>query len=136
MSSPKFVCSPSELIEVRQNQRGRGVFAKARIREGDIVEESPMLVIPSNEWQKAKDTLLYEYVFPWGNGVAIALGYGSLFNHKYEANVEYVRPSKRLVTQFIALREIEVGEELFINYNGDPYDKTDVGFTVKGRIPL
>jgi hypothetical protein len=57
-------------------------------------------------------------VFEYGKGkVALALGFGSLYNHSYKPNARYDdAPSQ--VKEFRALRDIKAGEEITINYNG------------------
>jgi SET domain-containing protein len=121
----------SELIEVRQIKgKGRGVFARQVIREGDLIERVPVLVLSVEQitdpsaWGD-----ISHYVFHWGEGtVALALGYGSLYNHSYQPNARYDDEPRRKV--FTALRDIEPGEEITVNYNGEPEDDAPVGFDV------
>ena len=61
--------------------------------------------------------------------LALALGYGSLYNHSYRPNARYDDVGQR-TKLFTALRAIEPGEEITINYNGDPEDGSPVGFEV------
>ena len=67
------------------------------------------------------------------NGVGaswrLALGYGSLYNHSYRPNARYVDLSER-TKLFTAIRDIAAGEEITVNYNGEPEDQTPVGFDV------
>lgn len=57
------------------------------------------------------------YVFGWGEGAtALALGYGSLYNHSYDPNATTVETDDELV--ITAVRDIAAGEEIFINYMG------------------
>ncbi|MBW3598596.1 MAG: SET domain-containing protein [Planctomycetes bacterium] len=121
---------PSSLIEVRRTQgKGRGVFARAPIGEGTVIERAPVLVIPAIEVdENPYDTVIARYCFQWGaKSVAVVLGYGSLYNHSYRPNA-YYRDRRNRVKEFIALRDIKPGEEITINYNGSPHDRTDVGF--------
>jgi SET domain-containing protein len=122
--------TPSPSIEVRRiGGKGRGVFARELIREGSIIERAPVIVIPAVEIdENPYDTVLTRYCFQWGrNSVALVLGYGSLYNHSYRPNA-YYRDLRSRVKEFVALREIQPGEEITINYNGSPHDKSDVGF--------
>lgn len=118
----------SPLVQVKRTKdRGRGVFAAEPIPEGTEFERVPVLVLPIDEVE-ASD--LADYAFLWGKStVAIALGYGSLYNHSYEPNARYEDAGVRTKV-FIALRDIEPGEEITINYNGEPTDLTEVGFDV------
>jgi hypothetical protein len=58
-------------------------------------------------------------------------GYGSLYNHSYRPNARYVDLAGRTKV-FTALRDIAAGEEITVNYNGEPGDVTPVGFEVEG----
>src|SRR5690606_31276913 len=120
--------SHSMLIEVkRTKQKGRGVFARTFIPQDAIIERVPVLVIPSEDIESSD---LANYAFVWGaRTVAIALGFGSLYNHSYTPNARYEDENPRVKT-FIALRDIQPGEEITVNYNGEPNDRTDVGFKV------
>jgi SET domain-containing protein len=122
--------TPSPWIEVRRNgKKGRGVFARERISKGSVFERAPVIVIPAVEIdENPYDTVLTRYCFQWGrNSVALVLGYGSLYNHSYRPNA-YYRDLRSRVKEFVALVDIEPGEEITINYNGSPHDGSDVGF--------
>ena len=122
----------SDAIEVKRVKgKGRGVFARRPIRRGEVIERVPVLVLPVAEVKNAANwTGLARYCFHWGEGtLALALGYGSLYNHSYHPNACYDDaggPTK----VFTALRDIEPGEEITVNYNGEPEDRSPVGFEV------
>ncbi len=109
-------------------RRGRGVVADARISRGQLVERSPVLVIPSTDRAAVDGTIVFTYVFMWEHDTveedlyrhegraAIALGFTSLLNHAYTPNCTFVRHIDELVLDLIALRDIEPGEELTIDY--------------------
>lgn len=122
----------SDTIEVKRIPRkGRGVFARKAIDEGEVIERVPVLVLPAElvEDQSARAGL-WEYSFEWGEGtVALALGYGSLYNHSYDPNARCDVEGDRTKV-FTALRDIAPGEEITINYNGEPDDRTPVWFQV------
>jgi SET domain-containing protein len=115
----------TDKIEVRRaGRKGRGVFARRPIRKGEVIERTPVLVLPAG-------AALGDYCFEWGEGTwALALGYGSLYNHSYHPNARYDDEDAGRVKVFTALRDIRPGEEILINYNGDPADRTPVGFEV------
>ncbi len=122
----------SLLIEVKQAaHKGRGVFARQPIQAGDEIERVPVIVIPRESvLAGALQGGLADYCFVWDdNTVAVALGYGSLYNHSYEPNARYddVAPRTKV---YRALRDIQPGEEITVNYNGTPEDRSDVGFPV------
>jgi uncharacterized protein len=122
----------SDAIEVKRVQgKGRGVFARRLIREGEVIERVPVLVLPVAETQNGSvPSRLSGYCFLWGRGtVAMALGYGSLYNHSYTPNARYDDESGQTKV-FTAIREIAVGEEITINYNGEPEDESPVWFKI------
>jgi len=124
---------PSELIEVRRSPgRGRGVFARQFIPEGTVIERVPMIVFPEKELETEEGfSALYNYVFEWGRGtVAIALGCGSIYNHSYSPNARYDDAAQRTKV-YTAIKDISAGEEITINYNGDPDNYSPLEFAVR-----
>ena len=115
---------PSEL-------HGRGVFAAAPIAEGQIIEICPVLVFSQAELPHIRQTMLDDYYFDWGdNGAyyAVCLGYGSLYNHEYEPNAEYGMDFAAQTIDFYAVRDIQPGEEITVNYNGEAGNRDKVWF--------
>ena len=111
--------------------KGRGVFASRRIQAGDIIEEAPVVVLPGAEIEHLDRTVLQDYYFLWGDDekdAAILLGLCSLCNHSYQPNTVFVlRPATRTI-RFVALRDIDAGEEITTNYNGNPDNLKPVWF--------
>ena len=127
--------SPAHLRIVTIRGKGRGVVAARRIAEGELVERSPVLVIPAEDWRLVQDTIISKFCFSWRDGTdetALALGYASLLNHSYAPNVYCHRRIRQRVLEFVALRDIEEGEEITLNYNGDPDSREPVDFRVLG----
>ncbi len=121
----------SGLIEVRQIRgKGRGVFARASIPKGTVIERVPVIVVPMREAVRdRRRSILMDHVFEWGSDLfAIALGYASLYNHSYAPNAHVY--AGRLTHEFVALRNIQRGEEITFNYNGRPRSRSRVGFRV------
>ena len=122
---------PSALICVRKAKgKGRGVFARQAIKEGNLIERVPVLVVPIEHLVGGMHSpVLARFFYMWSKDkVAISLGYGSLYNHSYRPNAHYQHGP--LTISYSALRDIAQGEEITINYNGDPEDKSPVGFSV------
>lgn len=123
----------SDLVCVKRvSFKGRGVFARRAIPKGAIIERVPVIIIALKDIMGGLDaSVLKRYVFIRSKStVAIALGFGSLYNHCYTPNARYDdAPGPALV--FTALRRIAPGEEITINYNGDPRDRSSVGFDVR-----
>jgi SET domain-containing protein len=134
----------SDLIEVRRVENrgkgGRGVFAINDIAAGTMIERVPVLLIPKNQvfagtGEPSPSAAVSWYVFDWEGMtkreyVALALGYGSIYNHSYQPNARYRREPPD-VLEFVALRDIPAGEEILINYHGEPDDRRPVGFEIQ-----
>jgi hypothetical protein len=80
-------------------------------------------------------------VFNWGNltktqpSSALALGYGSLYNHANPASLTYEAVLENQSMRYIATRDIKKGEELTINYNaggGNNVSNKDNWFDQRG----
>lgn len=122
-NAPIF-CGPSDV-------HGKGVFAAGPIPEGGVIEVCPVLLFPKAQLAAMRQTILDDYYFDWGDDdsqYAIALGYGSLYNHAYEPNADYEMDFENETIDFYALRDIAPGEEIFVNYNGAPGNRSKVWF--------
>lgn len=119
-------------VEVRNTDaRGRGVFALVPIPAGSLIETAAVIPVSREEVGALQDCVLAEYYFRWGKDGregAIALGYGSLYNHSFKPNARYVKHYERQTIDFVAIRDIAVGEEIRTNYNGEPGDQTKLWF--------
>ena len=105
--------------------KGRGVFATKDFYVGDLVESSPVLIIPEEECKILRRcSSAWHYLFPWleyqttQGRRAVAMGYGMLFNHDDDPNCVYkfndnpVLPS----IDFYAQERIYPGDEVTIYY--------------------
>jgi len=114
---------------------GRGVFATRAIDPGVVIERVPVIVIPESERRHIDETILDSYAFDWrGRALAIVLGLGSIYNHSLAPNAMYVRRYESLEMEFISLAPIAAGEEVLINYNGDPADQTAKPLALRRRV--
>jgi SET domain-containing protein len=96
----------------------RGVFAGQAFRPGQVIEVCPVIVLSA---ETREETLgdLRQYVFQWGKAgdrLAIALGYGSLYNHSPDPNAEFLPRHARGEVIFRAVRAIAAGEQIVIDY--------------------
>jgi hypothetical protein len=113
------------MLEVKHTKKyGRGVYATKALREGDLIESSPVIVLDVWESGRVVATLLNNYVFEWNDfkKSAIALGFGGLFNHSTKENVTYINNYQNKSIDFRATRDIKKGEQLFIDYGYDVKD--------------
>ena len=122
------------LYVAQVKDRGRGVFTTEALPAQTIIERAPVIVLNAEARPLLDKTLLHDYIFEWGESqkeCAVALGYVSLYNHLYESNCEYVMNFRKAMITVRTVRAIAVGEELFINYNGDWNNGKPVWFDVK-----
>lgn len=106
-------------LAVKRGRRGRGVFATRRFAKGEVVETCPTVELADSEITGTLD----DYVFTSVNDghVVLALGYGMLYNHSANPNLEYVQDDASTIT-FLALRSVRAGEELTIDYGAQWWD--------------
>lgn len=112
-------------------EKGRGVFTELDIPAGELVEESPVIVVNGADRELLDKTLLYNYLFEWGETelqAAVALGYISLYNHSYRSNCEYFMDFDEELMAIKTVRPVVAGEELTINYHGDWNNRKKVWF--------
>ena len=112
---------PSIYID-KSDEKGRGVFTKEPIPANTIIEASPVIVMSADERKLLDQTILHDYIFEWGadnKQCCMALGFVPVYNHSYKSNCEYEMNFENETIRIKTVRNIEAGEELFINYNGD-----------------
>lgn len=113
----------------KSNLHGTGVFAITDIQKDEIIEICPLIILSEKDKKEIDKTHLYNYYFSWKeNGGVISLGYGSVYNHSYEPNAKYEKDFLNDVIIFRSIKAIKKGEEIFVNYNGDPNNKEKVWF--------
>lgn len=121
---------PSAALYVQDTPAmGRGVFAGRAFRKGEVIEICPVLTVNERIEEATRGHALERYVFYWdGQGdaiVAIAFGFGSLYNHSPEWNASFKARKETRDILFEAARDIAEGEQIFINYD---WDKEDYDF--------
>jgi hypothetical protein len=128
-----MVILADKIFEIKKtSQKGRGVFACQSFLPGDTIETVPIILIPKEQYSHIEKTIFFHYVFGWkGDDFALALGHGSLYNHSYIPNAIYRKLEDEDMIEFVAWRPIQAGEEILINYNGDPLSKDPLWFPVQ-----
>ena len=95
---------------------GRGVFAGRDFEPGEIIEAAPVVLLDLKT--QPFPAAVRRLAFNWSKThVALALGFGSLYNHSDQPNLVFKRDLKNLTITFSTLREIEPGEQLTISYD-------------------
>ena len=125
-------------IEVKESPlHGRGVFAKNKIMNGSLIEKAPVIFLTNNEKEILRFTKLFHYYFLLDRPekqAAFSFGYASFYNHSPEANAFYTFSQKRNTIDIYAYKTIKPGQEITINYNGKPGDKSDVYFPDSDQV--
>ena len=111
-------------LVVREGPRGRGVFATRTFAEDETVEVCPTVEISEGGGDLA------DYLFESTNGgmFLVVLGFGMLYNHSSEPNLDYFQENEAALA-FVAQRQIAKGEELTISY-GDEW------WSARGETPI
>ena len=131
--------TPQLIVKETGTAKGRGVFAGRAHAAGETVESCPAVLfsgafkdVPDEvrkllyHWERSRDGM---------NTHCLALGYGSLYNHDNPANMRFEAIKDDAVLRFVAIRAIEPGEELTVNYNalsGEHQSSEDVWFDSMG----
>ncbi len=142
----EWSCRQSDWIEVRRTgdrgRGGRGVFAVRDVPAGTVLERTPVLLVPRNQVfsddpvVRAANARISWYVFDWAGQtkrdyVALALGYGSIYNHSDDPNAAF-EPEPPDTLTFTAVRDIAAGDEVFISYRGEGENPHPLGFEPQG----
>ncbi len=131
---PKKIRQAGHLYLSASPFHGTGVFSHKAIRKGEIIEKAPVILIDATENDILKHTALYHYYFLVNKPetpVAIGLGYSSLYNHSCPSNAGYKIKTGKSIIIIKAARDIAPGEEITINYNGEPGNDAPVQFPDK-----
>lgn len=117
---------PGTVVVKDAGAKGRGCFATAPIKKGQLIERCPVIVVPVTERELIDKTKLYHYYYAWtpeDEGMAISLGYGSIYNHSFAPNAIFDRVFDGGYIDYVAIKDIDAGAEITVNYNGDPDDQ-------------
>lgn len=107
--------------EVRESPgKGFGVFAIDFLKEGELIEECHLIDLPIPE---CLPSILDDYRFNYPQGLpnentsqVLPLGYGCIYNHSNNANAYWQDHPEYKAFQFIAKRNILIGEEICTYY--------------------
>jgi len=111
--------------------KGRGVFTSQSIDKGEVIEVCPVLIIPKAELPIIHKTVLHDYYFLWGEKMeecAIALGFGSIYNHELHPNANFILDIYNKTIDIEAIKAISAGEEITLNYHGEPGNEDELWF--------
>lgn len=113
---------------------GRGVFAKVEIAKGEIIERCPIIEISQNDISFTRSHLA-TYFFYFGKQkerAALALGFGSIYNHSKKPNAKFKIKPADMIIEFVALKNVKIGAEITFDYYGsDKVRKNPLWFEEK-----
>ncbi|MBK6992729.1 MAG: SET domain-containing protein-lysine N-methyltransferase [Chitinophagaceae bacterium] len=110
---------------------GLGVFSKFSIPKSTLIETAPFIAGSAADYAMLSQTILHDYYFMVADKkapVAIGLGFSSWYNHCCPANAVYSIHKKKMIIEIKAVRNIEAGEEITINYHGAFNNTTAIEF--------
>lgn len=123
------------LLVVHTEAKGRAVITTEAISSGDLIEVCHVIILAPEELPIIHKTSLHDYYFLWGinqDRPAIALGQGSLYNHSYQPNAEFLYDYQNDTIDIKAISDISPGEEITVNYHaGDDDGKQSLWFDVE-----
>ena len=104
--------------------KGLGVFATKKIFKNEIIEECHLLSLPIPKGEPS--TLFNDYRFNYPTQgeieeLVIPFCYGCIYNHSNDNNAIWKDHPYYKAFQFIAVKDIEPGEEICTYYGGDSY---------------
>lgn len=122
----------------RTPSKGLGIFAIEDIKSGDLIEKAPILQLTPTERKHAAKTILNHYMYPWRStrSASVVFGYGSIYNHSFTPNADWKQDFRSSQMTYRAIKDIQKGEEITINYNGEPDDMTPIEWTDLDRDEL
>lgn len=105
----------SSTCEIREaGTKGRGLFAKRSLEEGEVVAVCGAVSLGAAEVHRIRDTALNGYLFHVGDARLLALGDVSFCNHSDEPNADVEHGHGTVVLK--TTRAVAEGEELLIRY--------------------
>lgn len=120
-----MVITPPTKIYVSESPiHGLGVFASAKIEEGEVIEVCPVLDIGMKKGETSPVLMNYRFNWPQGGDwekQVVALGFASLYNHSDNANANWRSNLENNTFEFYATKQILPNREIFIWYGDDNY---------------
>ncbi len=108
--------------------KDRSVIATRDFKKGEIIESCPVITLTPTERKHVEKTLMNYYIYPWKStrSASLVFGYGSLINHSFTPNADWKQDFKAQTMVYRAIKPIKKGEEITVNYNGEPEDQTNI----------
>jgi uncharacterized protein len=110
---------------------GRGVFAIRSVAKDELIGVFPTVLIAAAQRPALEDTVISQFWFLGDHDAALVMGFPELINHSETANVEhrfFASPTGEMA-EFRALRAIQEGEQLFLDYRFESAEEATLYFT-------
>ena len=118
---------------VMHPDKGRSVQALRDFKKGDLIERCPVIFIPNEEIEHIQKTALNDFIYPWtgfqfdGASLkigkptkedtrAVALGYGSIYNHSADPNAIWEPSYEDFILEMRAAKDIRSGDLIEVSY--------------------
>jgi uncharacterized protein len=100
---------------------GRGVFAISPVAMDELIGVFPTVLIDAEQRPGLENTVISQFWFLGERDAALVMGFPELINHSETANVghKFLPSPTGEMAEFRALRAIQEGEQLFLNYGFD-----------------
>src|SRR5438045_3935406 len=112
--------SHEELMAYLQYSSGkrRGVNAGRKIFAGEVIERSPVVIIPFEDLALLAETDLAPYPERWPyqepRAAALPLGFASMYNDSAQPNTNVVHRPDETLLEIVATVDIEEAEEMTV----------------------
>ena len=113
-------------VEVRTSSlQGRGVFTTRPVRAGEVLDVSPVVLLPPSERPHLDRTSLSGHYWDWDGSAAVAMGLISFTNHASPGNARWERDDDELTMVLVAAQDLEADVEVLADYlvDGDGSDE-------------
>ena len=122
-------------VEVKESPiHGMGVFAIEEIKAGEVIEECHLISLPFKPGEQSFFLYDYKFNYPAEGEVeeyVLPLGNGCIYNQSDDNNAYWKTHPLHKAFQFIAIKDIKVGEEICTYYGDENYWKLVEGFKRK-----
>lgn len=112
-------------IEIKESPgRGLGVFATKKIFKNEVIEECHLLPLPVKAGESSNLFNDYRFNYPQSGKLqelVIPFGYGCIYNHSDNNNATWKDHPEYKAFQFIAIKDINPGEEICTYYGDSSY---------------
>ncbi len=122
-------------VEVKESPiHGMGVFAIEEIKAGEVIEECHLISLPFKPGEQSFFLYDYKFNYPAEGKVeeyVLPLGNGCIYNHSNTNNAYWRTHPHHKAFQFVAIKDIKIGEEICTYYGDEDYWKLVEGFKKK-----